>query len=122
MAVVGSAIGGVSNGVEMVSARTAIQQYTAGQWMAMVMSLNEAVAQATPGLGFLLGGVITALANARVALAVAAAGSLAFTAVAWAALSPSRLPAPARGQDGPPPGEPPPGGPNPAPAGRETLV
>ncbi len=122
VAVIGSAIGGVSNGVETVSARTAIQQYTAGQWMALVMSLNEAVAQAAPGLGFLLGGVITALANARVALAVAAAGSLAFTAVAWTALSPSRLPAPPRGDDGPPPGEPPPGGTNPAAAGRETLV
>lgn len=95
VAVIGAALGGLSNGIEMVAARTAIQQRTEAPWMALVMSINEAVVQAVPGLGILLGGTITALTGPRVALAVSAAGSLAFTVVAWLALAPSRFdPAP----------------------------
>jgi DHA3 family macrolide efflux protein-like MFS transporter len=95
VAVIGSALGGLSNGLEMVAARTAIQERTDEQWMALVMSLNDSVTQATPGVGFLLGGTLTALASPRVALAVAAAGSIGFTAVSWIVLRPARFP-PAR--------------------------
>ncbi len=120
VAVIGSAIGGVSNGVELVAARTAIQQYTTEQWMALVMSLNEGVAQTAPGLGFLLGGLITTLGGARAAFAVAAAGSLVFTAAAWATLSPSRLPAPVLASDREPPRQS--GGSEQPATNRETLV
>jgi MFS family permease len=85
VAVVGAALGGASNGVEIVAMRTALQERTEERWMAIVVGLNESIAQATPGLGILLGGAIAAVADPRIALAVAAAGSLAFTAAAWVA-------------------------------------
>ncbi len=91
LAVVGAALGGGSNGVEMVAARTAMQERTEQRWMALVTSLSESVALATPGLGILIGGAVTALTGSRVALAVAAAGSFVFTVIAWWALSPIRF-------------------------------
>lgn len=102
VAVVGAALGGISNGVEMVAMRTALQERTEGRWMAIVVGLNESVAQATPGLGILLGGAIAALTDPRIALAVAAAGSLAFTLVSWLALSPAALGPPIAGSPGEP--------------------
>ena len=86
VAVVGAALGGASNGVEMVAARTAMQERTEQRWMALVTSLSESVALAMPGLGILLGGAVAALTGSRVALGVAAAGSFVFTAIAWWAL------------------------------------
>jgi predicted MFS family arabinose efflux permease len=86
VAVLGAALGGASNGVEMVATRTALQERTEPGWMARVMGLNESLAQAAPGLGILLGGAIAAVSGARIALGVAAAGSFAFTAVAWLVL------------------------------------
>jgi MFS family permease len=91
VAVVGAALGGASNGVEIVAMRTALQERTEERWMAIVVGLNESIAQATPGLGILLGGTIAALADPRIALAVSAAGSLAFTVAAWVTLAPSVL-------------------------------
>jgi len=112
VALVGAALGGFANGLELIAAKTAMQQRTAAQWMAMVMSLNESVSMATPGLGFLLGGAITTLANPRVALAVAAAGSLAITALSWIVLGPGRMAPRSRGlgtPDAAPAGAPPAG-------------
>jgi MFS family permease len=91
VAVIGAALGGASNGVEMVAARTAMQERTEQRWMALVTSLSESVALAMPGLGILLGGAVTALTGSRVALGVAATGSFVFTAIAWWALSPVRF-------------------------------
>lgn len=93
VAVVGAAIGGAGNGVESVAAQTVLQEYTPQRWMALVMGLTESVNQAAPGIGILLGGAITALADPRAALVVAGAGSLAFAAAVWVALRPSAMPA-----------------------------
>jgi MFS family permease len=87
VAIVGAAIAGVGNGVESVAARTALQEETDDEWMAMMMSLHEALFQSVPGAGIVLGGAITALGGPRAALAVAGAGSLAITAVAWLGLA-----------------------------------
>jgi MFS family permease len=87
VAIVGAALGGVGNGVESVAARTAVQEEASEQWMAMLMSLYEALFQSIPGAGMLLGGAITALGSPRTALAVAGVGSLAVTAAAWIALT-----------------------------------
>jgi predicted MFS family arabinose efflux permease len=86
VAVIGAVLGGASNGIEMVASRTALQERTEAGWMAIVMGLNESLAQATPALGILLGGAIAALADPRIALAVAALGAFGFTVVAWVAL------------------------------------
>ena len=55
--------------------------------MALMMSLNESMCQSVPGAGILLGAAITALGSPRTALAVAGAGSLVVTGVAWFALT-----------------------------------
>ena len=78
---------GMGNGVESVAVRTALQEEVEEQWMALMMSLYEALFQSVPGVGMLIGGGITALGSPRTALAVAGAGSLAITAAAWFALA-----------------------------------
>jgi len=86
VAIVGAGFAGIGNGVEAVAARTALQEATQERWMALMMSLNESLFQSVPGVGILLGGALTALGSPRSALAVAGAGSLAVTVVAWFAL------------------------------------
>ena len=93
VAIVGAAFAGVGNGVEAVAARTALQEETEEQWMALMMSFNEALFQSVPGVGILLGGAITALGSPRAALAVAGTGSLAITAAAWFMLASRGAPA-----------------------------
>jgi hypothetical protein len=88
VAIVGSAIGGIGNGLELTAARTALQEVSDQRWMGMMMSLSESVNQATPGVGIVIGGAITALASPRTALAVAGAGALAIIPVAALALRP----------------------------------
>ena len=87
VAVVGAAIAGIGNGVESVAVRTAIQEEAEEQWMALMMSLYEALFQSVPGAGIVIGGAITALGSPRAALAVAGAGSLVVTVAAWFALA-----------------------------------
>ncbi len=84
VALAGAAIAGAGNSVEWVAARTAVQERTPDRWMTLMMSVAESISQLAPGLGILIGGLITALATARVAFAVSALGSLAFAAaVPW---------------------------------------
>lgn len=89
-AIVGSVIGGIGNGIVIVALRTSVQEATQERWMTVTMSLNQAIFQASPGLGFLIGGALAALAGPRAAIAVAGAGSLVVTAAMWAIL-PSQL-------------------------------
>lgn len=91
VAVVGSALGGVGNGVGSVAGRTMLQEYTPQRWMGVMMSVNESVSQAAPGVGFVLGGLLASATNPRVALAVAAAGSLAYAGAVWILLRPSLI-------------------------------
>jgi MFS family permease len=88
VAIVGAIIGGAGNGVEAVSARTALQELVEQRWMAMMMSFNDSMFQFMPGIGIVLGGALAALAGARVALAVAGAGALAVTLAVWILLRP----------------------------------
>ncbi len=88
VALVGAALGGVANGVEAVAARTALQERTALDWMAMVMSLSDALLQGVPGAGILLGVAVTALSGPRTALAVAGAGAFVVALTARAIVAP----------------------------------
>jgi predicted MFS family arabinose efflux permease len=122
VAVLGTAGGGVGNGVWSIASQTALQEYTTTRWMALVMGLSQSVMQAAPGIGILLGGLITELSDPRAAFAVGAVGSVVFALTAWIVLRPSVMPKP--------PVEPddvrPPAGPEefvpPATHSRETLV
>src|SRR3954447_14566985 len=51
-----SVIGGVGNGVEWVSAISAVQELTESGMQARIMAVLESVAAAMPGVGFALGG------------------------------------------------------------------
>jgi hypothetical protein len=87
VAIVGAASAGIGNGVESVAVRTALQEEVEDQWMALMMSLYEALFQSVPGVGIVIGGAITALGSPRAALAVAGVGSWAITVAAWFALA-----------------------------------
>jgi MFS family permease len=89
VALAGAAIAGVGNGIEMVAARTLLQQRVNPDWMALVMALNESIFQAAPGGGIVIGGAVAALAGPRVALGTAAAGSAAMAISAWLILAPA---------------------------------
>ncbi len=98
VAIVGSAFGGVGNGLELTAARTALQEVAERRWMGMMMSLSESLNQAVPGAGILLGGAITALSSPRTALAVAGVGALAIMPLAAIALRPVAPKGMGRGQ------------------------
>jgi predicted MFS family arabinose efflux permease len=89
VACAGAAFAGLGNGLELTAARTALQEVVEEAWMGMMMSLSESANQATPGVGIVLGGVITALASPRTAFAVAGAGALAIVPIAIFALRPT---------------------------------
>jgi hypothetical protein len=76
MACAFSVIGGAGNGLWQIALVTALQQATPTSAMAVVMSVFESINQVMPGIGFVLGGVVTALGSARVAYTVAAVGVL----------------------------------------------
>lgn len=93
IAVAGSAVAGVGTGTQGAAMRSAVQEATPVEWMALILSLNELVFQAVPGAGILLGGAITAVAGARTGLAVAAAGSLFVALLVWLRLAATDGPA-----------------------------
>jgi MFS family permease len=86
-AVVGAAVAGVGNGVQIVAMRTALQEATPERWMALILSLNESTMQAAPGIGILIGGGLAALAGPRAALAAGAGTSLIVGIAMWVRLS-----------------------------------
>jgi MFS family permease len=69
-----SVLGGLGNGVQWVSVMTALQESTPGGLQARITGLLESLTSATTGVGFLLGGVITAIASPPTAFAVSGFG------------------------------------------------
>jgi predicted MFS family arabinose efflux permease len=78
-------VGGAANGAQLAAIATAIQEAIALEFQARVMSIYEAATTASPGIGYLIGGALGALAGGRVAFAAAGAGVLAVTLAAAAA-------------------------------------
>lgn len=76
LAVVGAAVGGVGNGIEPVAERTALQERVEQRWMALTLSLNETIFQALPGPGYLIGGLLAALAGPRLTFVVGGVGAV----------------------------------------------
>jgi MFS family permease len=91
VAVVGTGLAGVGNGIEAVAARTALQEAVREQWMPLMMSFNESMSQFAPGAGIVLGGVLAAL-NPRIAWFTASAGAFAVAAAMWIVLRPAEGP------------------------------
>jgi MFS family permease len=87
VAIVGSAIAGVGNGIQIVAFRTALQEATPDPLMALIISLTESMFLAIPGIGILAGGAIAAFAGPRAALAAGAVGSIAIAIAMWTRLN-----------------------------------
>jgi MFS family permease len=75
-----SVVGGVGNGVQWVAVVTAVQESVEDAFQARVVGLLESVGAAMPGVGYLLGGVLTAIWSPRVAYLVAGMGVVAIAA------------------------------------------
>lgn len=69
-----STVGGVGNGVQLVSVVNAVQELTSGAMQARVLGLLEATGAAVPVAGFFAGGAIAAAASPRAAYLAAGAG------------------------------------------------
>jgi MFS family permease len=81
LACAASAVGGLGNGVQWVAVVSAVQELTTAKMQARVIGTLESVASATPGLGYVLGGLIATRWSPRAAFLVAGAGVIAIVAV-----------------------------------------
>lgn len=81
LACAASVLGGAGNGIQWVTAISAVQELTAESMQARVMSVLESIGAAMPGIGFALGGLIAALLSPRMTFLVAGAGVLGIVAV-----------------------------------------
>ena len=69
-----SVIGGLGNGIQWVSVMTALQESTPDDLQARITGLLESIASAMTGVGFLIGGVVTAIFSPPTAFAVSGIG------------------------------------------------
>ncbi|MGH2975159.1 MAG: MFS transporter [Solirubrobacterales bacterium] len=79
-------VGGTGNGVQWVSAVSAVQELTSAPMQARVMSVLESIGAAMPAVGFLLGGLLATDTTARMTLLIAGLGVLATVAASALAL------------------------------------
>lgn len=86
LACASSILGGAGNGVQWVALVSAVQELTAANMQARVMSVLESIGTAMPGIGFLLGGLTAAVFDPRVTFLLAGAGVIAIASVAAALL------------------------------------
>ncbi|HEU4944189.1 MAG TPA: MFS transporter [Solirubrobacterales bacterium] len=77
-----SVVGGAGNGVQWVSAISAVQELTVAGMQARVMSVLESIGAAMPGIGYLVGGLIASAIDPRATFLVAGLGVLALVAIA----------------------------------------
>lgn len=77
-----SIVGGAGNGVQWVSAISAVQELTVAGMQARVMSVLESIGAAMPGVGYLVGGLIASAIDPRATFLVAGIGVLVLVAVA----------------------------------------
>ena len=83
IACIGSVLGGTGNGVQWVAVMTALQEAVEDEYQARAAGLLESAAAAVPGIGYIVGGVLTAAVSPRLAYAVSAVG-VAVVVVLWA--------------------------------------
>jgi MFS family permease len=102
-----SVLGGTGNGIQWVSVLTTLQEATPSNYQARVVGLLESSLAAMPGVGYLVGGALTAAGSPRTAYAVAGIGTLILVLVATVVLRHARLDHPRRRrEDAPAPNTP----------------
>jgi MFS family permease len=77
-----SVLGGLGNGVQWVSVMTALQESTPDDLQARITGLLESVTSAMTGIGFLIGGIVTAATTPPTAFAVSGIGVVLLVLVA----------------------------------------
>jgi MFS family permease len=77
-----SVVGGTGNGVQWVSAVSAVQELTVAGMQARVMSVLESIGAAMPGLGIIVGGIIGTVLDPRAAFYFAGGGIFLILAIA----------------------------------------
>jgi MFS family permease len=77
-----AALGGAGNGVQWVAVISAVQELTAPKMQARVIGVLESLGSATPGIGYLLGGLIATGYDPRATFLVAGLGVVTIAAVA----------------------------------------
>lgn len=82
LACAASIVGGAGNGVQWVSAISAVQELTAAAMQARVMSVLESIGAAMPGVGYLIGGLIASGTSPRATFLIAGIGVLAIAFLA----------------------------------------
>jgi MFS family permease len=80
LACVASAVGGTGNGIQWVALVSAVQELTAARMQARVIGTLESIAEAAPGVGYVLGGVVASAWSPRATFLVAGAGVMAIVA------------------------------------------
>jgi len=80
-ACVASVIGGAGNGIQWVAVVSAVQELTAPSMQARVLGTLESAVSASPGIGFVLGGLIVSQWSTRVAFVVAGLGVMVIVVV-----------------------------------------
>jgi MFS family permease len=69
-----SIVGGLGNGIQWVSVMTALQESTPDHLQARITGLLESIASAMTGVGFLIGGIVTAVFSPPTAFFVSGIG------------------------------------------------
>ncbi len=81
-----SIVGGAGNGVQWVSAISAVQELTVQNMQARIMSVLWSIGAAMPGVGYALGAVVAITLDPRATFLVAGIGVIAITLLAAAVL------------------------------------
>jgi MFS family permease len=81
LACAASVVGGAGNGVQWVTAISAVQELTVAGMQARVMSVLESIGAAMPGIGFIVGGLVTSVFSPRMTFLVAGVGVFAIVAI-----------------------------------------
>ncbi len=81
LACAAAVVGGGGNGIQWVAVVSAVQELTSPTMQARVLGTLESSASATPGIGFLLGGLIATQWSPRAAFAVAGVGVMVIAVV-----------------------------------------
>jgi MFS family permease len=77
-----AALGGAGNGVQWVAVMSSVQELTTQTMQARVIGVLESLSAATPGIGFVLGGLVATAFDPRATFLVAGLGVVAITLVA----------------------------------------
>jgi MFS family permease len=76
-----SVLGGIGNGLQWVSVMTAVQEATPARLQARIAGLLESTTAGVTGIGFLVGGVLTAVTSPDIAFLAAGAATIALALV-----------------------------------------